>query len=109
MLALCPRYVNAETIHRLYSKEPLISLDTRLEGNKKNWKSEEADSYMDFSTVRKFSENSSVIRHRSLLRKASASDGYPSPHGKVTGWRFDLRRAAEADCLFPKIQRGGVR
>mmetsp|Transcript_2679 Transcript_2679/g.5696 ORF Transcript_2679/g.5696 Transcript_2679/m.5696 type:complete len:127 (-) Transcript_2679:572-952(-) len=94
ILVLCPSEADAAPIHKLYSRESM--LDIGRQGHNRMWGSDKDDSYREGSMSRENSEDLSGIR--SLSRNAAASgDSYPSPHGKGTGWRFDLRQTVEAD------------
>ncbi len=67
-------------------------------GFSRRWGSEKDDSYREVSVSRENSEDLPGIQHPSIPRIAATSgDSYPSPHGKGTGWRFDLRQTVEAD------------
>jgi hypothetical protein len=96
ILFACPVEVDAAPILKLYSREPSMDSGSRL--HNRLWGSDKDDSYREVSISRENSEDLFGIRHHPIPRKATAAgDGYPSPHGKVTGWRFDLRKTVEAD------------
>ena len=93
ILVLCPSEVDAAPIHKMYSM-----MDVGKQGPNRLWGSDKDDSYREESMSRESSEDLSGILHSSLSQNAAASgDSYPSPHGKGTGWRFDLRQTVQAD------------